>query len=774
MNDCYEDFCSTSDSDTKKQISGSFVSKFNGSFLQALPICKDDLVSEDSESRAQAIEFLCGVIQQSHEIKQEEAGLIFNFLHSKLTESIAVFQILCSQLYLCQLHPSLLTMDLFASTVLLFASFQPQKIRFVAFQLFLLLLERTQIDFSSEDLRAIAKCVDGERDPRNLSLVFQIVRLLQSKNEDSAWQFLLFEMGFRYFPITFRPKPGESFSVDVPLLKSQLKEILIENAIVYDSLTEFLIEKLNSPLPGVHLDCYDILLPLIKRNSLTEDGFLKIVKFLKADSSDCDLVDACRGVVCEVLSRSLYSDCIIDQLWFVKPLVSCFSNSFDSFNFGFAFLIKKSPCPWASINALLGSAAKEMRLSVLDETFSFIREETCLGFTSNPDFYELLSNAVEFFSLDQAELILSFLTSIILPDSRCIDLLKSAICIKIFVKVPHFQLVLKYFAQIILHCQCQDVALLIANSREISDWIVQQLLSGNRNFIEYIGSCVPNCKAPYQTLCSLLNMDLIGERDFLKYFFQLESVSDFGAFPGLANLKEDGVFSDGFIRTGRLIFDRYIEIAVGNKGNSLDTPYQMIGTILKEPAIDIPLNQFDVIGRFFLSDFHLLRSLYENCNHFKVAADWLKIFSITSIDKILQHSIANSEGLVSFFGCWCSHRISEIFNFVLKSSCQMADFHEFVHFSSQSHAAQWLTRDEKYFDLYLEKLLQLYSSDCGTVSQRCDVFNALAILSDAQTRAISNDSKILITRISYLGQQDNKRLVREAASRCRNQWSFVR
>jgi DNA repair/transcription protein MET18/MMS19 len=75
--------------------------------------------------------------------------------------------------------------------------------------------------------RGFAQCMDGERDPRNLLLCFQIIpKILASFVTTQEEAEALFSAASCYFPITFTPPPNDTVGITTAMLRDALLECL--------------------------------------------------------------------------------------------------------------------------------------------------------------------------------------------------------------------------------------------------------------------------------------------------------------------------------------------------------------------------------------------------------------------------------------------------------------------------------------------------------------------------------------------------------------------
>lgn len=87
---------------------------------------------------------------------------------------------------------------------------------------------------------------DGEKDPRNLMVVFSILRVPMTEWSVSAYAQDLFDAVFNYFPITFRPPPDDPYGITAQDLKDRLRECLSSTAEFAPYAFPALLDKLDS------------------------------------------------------------------------------------------------------------------------------------------------------------------------------------------------------------------------------------------------------------------------------------------------------------------------------------------------------------------------------------------------------------------------------------------------------------------------------------------------------------------------------------------------
>ncbi|KAI9492597.1 Dos2-interacting transcription regulator of RNA-Pol-II-domain-containing protein [Zychaea mexicana] len=86
--------------------------------------------------------------------------------------------------------------------------------------------------------------IDGEKDPRNLLICFELVRDVIAKFDISSHIEDLFDFVFCYFPITFKPPPNDPYQITTEDLKQSLRQCLASTPYFANFATPLLIDKL--------------------------------------------------------------------------------------------------------------------------------------------------------------------------------------------------------------------------------------------------------------------------------------------------------------------------------------------------------------------------------------------------------------------------------------------------------------------------------------------------------------------------------------------------
>ncbi|MCJ1386511.1 hypothetical protein MMC17_009637 [Xylographa soralifera] len=106
----------------------------------------------------------------------------------------------------------------------------------------------------SESLVGITDLVSGEKDPRNLMIVFSILKVIMVEWDIVGHAETLFDAVFCYFPITFRPPPDDPYGITAQDLKTRLRGCIAASHYFAPYAFPQLIDKLDSVSPSVKKD----------------------------------------------------------------------------------------------------------------------------------------------------------------------------------------------------------------------------------------------------------------------------------------------------------------------------------------------------------------------------------------------------------------------------------------------------------------------------------------------------------------------------------------
>ena len=110
-----------------------------------------------------------------------------------------------------------------------------------------------------ESLTGITTLVHGEKDPRNLMLIFSMLRVLMIEWDITQHTDVVFDSVYAYFPITFRPPPNDPYGITAQDLKDRLRDCLACTGVLAPHSISNLLDRLDSTSPTVKKDVLQVL-----------------------------------------------------------------------------------------------------------------------------------------------------------------------------------------------------------------------------------------------------------------------------------------------------------------------------------------------------------------------------------------------------------------------------------------------------------------------------------------------------------------------------------
>ncbi|KAI9888639.1 MAG: hypothetical protein M1814_006579 [Vezdaea aestivalis] len=161
----------------------------------------------------------------------------------------------------------------------------------------------------------ITDLVAGEKDPRNLMIVFSMLKVviiewnISSHLESGK---TMFDSVFCYFPITFRPPPDNPHGITAKDLKDRLKDCLAANALFAPHIFPALFDKIDSTSPAVKRDVLQALAACANSYDIATVSSVSIplwdtVKFEVLNAQEDDLVEDALFAIKSVTRNLSYS-----------------------------------------------------------------------------------------------------------------------------------------------------------------------------------------------------------------------------------------------------------------------------------------------------------------------------------------------------------------------------------------------------------------------------------------------------------------------------------
>eukprot|EP00049_Salpingoeca_infusionum_P015869 m.312917 g.312917 ORF g.312917 m.312917 type:complete len:991 (+) comp15968_c0_seq35:186-3158(+) len=230
----------------------SFVEALNGSLTS----------TEDHERRRGAL-LMAKVLKQlpPPTISQAEGKLLVDFLtsrlhdHASVTSCARALTSLAAYPYFQEFAAKVLR----SSFTLVYVQVQNFQARQAIFKLDRVLIEKYPDTLVSalgrEFVAGFVQQIDGEKDPRCLSIIFELVPTInQLFTLDEKLALELFEVTSCYFPITFNPSPNDPNAVTKEQLVSALRRCITSHPMFIPHCFELTFDKVASLIDDVKVD----------------------------------------------------------------------------------------------------------------------------------------------------------------------------------------------------------------------------------------------------------------------------------------------------------------------------------------------------------------------------------------------------------------------------------------------------------------------------------------------------------------------------------------
>ncbi|KAH8692191.1 putative DNA repair/transcription protein [Talaromyces proteolyticus] len=290
---------------------------------------------EDAILRGKAVSYLAAVVKELSPkfLSRQQIQVLTTFFCDRIEDGGSVTGL--DTLQKLDRFSKELTQDtaraLFESLRELQARAQSQ--RYQVYQLLNGLMENHRAalhEMGDESLVGIVDLMTGEKDPRNLMLVFSILKVVMTEWDLTSHVETLFESVYNYFPITFKPPPKDPYGITAQDLKDRLQDCISSNSLFAPHAFPALLDKLDSTSNNVKRDSLNALSACIKSyDSNTVSRYsIKIwdtLKFEILNSQEEFLSEMSLEILQEILKR--LSDQVtevsedIPLAHFLKPII---------------------------------------------------------------------------------------------------------------------------------------------------------------------------------------------------------------------------------------------------------------------------------------------------------------------------------------------------------------------------------------------------------------------------------------------------------------------
>lgn len=192
------------------------------------------LVSEEAEARLNGLTFLTNTLKSilPSKVNRQATQTLTNFFVAKLDDSDALSPTLQALVILSKLphFDDDAAVEVYRAVVEnVNMKAHVQAIRHLVYQIIdsLLALHRRALkDMGLDFLNSYTKTIEGEKDPRNLMLLFSMDRIILLEFDVQEVIEELFDVTFCYFPISFRPPPNDPYGITADDLKLALRKCM--------------------------------------------------------------------------------------------------------------------------------------------------------------------------------------------------------------------------------------------------------------------------------------------------------------------------------------------------------------------------------------------------------------------------------------------------------------------------------------------------------------------------------------------------------------------
>ncbi|ETE68003.1 MMS19 nucleotide excision repair protein-like protein, partial [Ophiophagus hannah] len=243
------------------------------SILDVVEILGTPLKNEDSQVRAQGIQVLSEVLLQCYSLLQEqEVTHLVLFYENRLKDNHLVIPSVLQGLKALSkcvvLAPGLAVSVLKAIFQEVHVQSMLQLNRHTVYSIITNFMSNRETELKglgADFTLGFIQVMDGEKDPRNLLIAFQIVRDITVKGYAlGPFAEELFEVTSCYFPIDFTPPSNDPHGIQREDLIFSLRAVLTSTPVFAEFLLPLLIEKIDSDVQSAKLDSLQTLIAACK------------------------------------------------------------------------------------------------------------------------------------------------------------------------------------------------------------------------------------------------------------------------------------------------------------------------------------------------------------------------------------------------------------------------------------------------------------------------------------------------------------------------------
>eukprot|EP00041_Stephanoeca_diplocostata_P003251 m.33009 g.33009 ORF g.33009 m.33009 type:complete len:1046 (-) comp14189_c0_seq1:56-3193(-) len=234
--------------------------------LEVVELLGPGISSASDDDRYRATDLLSIVLHSLGPISENEVKFLSQFLRDRLHDVFTLTPVASAILALATRQPAFkgcivdTVKDIF-STIAVQSSVLDARKHLLEFFLYLV---QNHVDvlkdyFKDTFVLHTIQQVDGEKDPRCLVLVFDLVAAVVRSFNISEYADDLFDVTSCYFPITFSPPAGDKIGIKREDLLYRLRECFIASKLFAPMFYDLVMEKLSTTTDDIKIQCYETL-----------------------------------------------------------------------------------------------------------------------------------------------------------------------------------------------------------------------------------------------------------------------------------------------------------------------------------------------------------------------------------------------------------------------------------------------------------------------------------------------------------------------------------
>ncbi|TNN04148.1 hypothetical protein fugu_001177 [Takifugu bimaculatus] len=260
--------------DSKAKDTATGVKGGQFTILQLVEALGLSLTSSQPHTRARGVQLLSEVLQECYGVfTVAEVEVLISFYENRLKDHHVVIPPVLQGLRALTKCTVLPPGSAVAMLRALFQDVHVQSLmlaeRACVYNMLLNLMETREAELKglgADFVFGFVQSMDGERDPRNLLLAFQVAKnIIHRGYELGSFTEEMFEVTSCYFPIDFTPPPNDPHGITREELVVTLRDVLVGTPKFAEFLLPLIIEKLDSDVQSAKLDALQTLTACVTR-----------------------------------------------------------------------------------------------------------------------------------------------------------------------------------------------------------------------------------------------------------------------------------------------------------------------------------------------------------------------------------------------------------------------------------------------------------------------------------------------------------------------------